>query len=196
MSNLKGTKTCENLLKAFAGESQARNRYTYYASLARKQGFAQIADIFEETADNERMHAKLFLKHLINNGMEGEGIEITATYPAALSNDTLKNLEYAANGENEEWTMIYPEFARIAEEEGFKDIATTFKLIAKVEEKHEIRYRKLWKNVQEHTVFKKEGKVFWICKVCGYVTENILAPEVCPCCAHPQAHFEMFIENY
>ena len=191
----KNSKTAENLLKAFAGESQARNRYTYYSSVAKKEGFLQIADIFAETAENEKEHAKLFMKKLIEHGMNGNVIEITAGYPVAYA-DTLKNLEYAAGGENEEWTEIYPTFAKIAEEEGFDDVAKIFKLIALVEKRHEERYKKLLENVKEHKVFKKEGKVFWICKNCGHIVESIEAPEECPVCNHPQSYFEVWTENY
>jgi rubrerythrin len=195
--SIKGSRTSENLLKAFAGESQARNRYLFAASLARKQGMEQIANIFTETADNERMHAKLFLKHLIGNGMKGEPITISATYPAAFDEEnTLQNLEWAAAGEKEEWTMIYPEFAEIAEDEGFNEIAVTFRMIAKVEAKHEARYRKLIDNVKNQRVFKKDGKVFWKCLECGFIHEGDAAPAACPCCKHPQAFFEMFIETY
>ncbi len=195
--SIKGSRTSENLLKAFAGESQARNRYLFAAKVARKQGYEQIGNIFTETADNERMHAKLFLRHLINNGMKGEPISISATYPAALDEeDTVANLEWAAAGEKEEWTMLYPEFAEIAEDEGFNEIATTFRMIAKVEAKHEARYRKLIENIKNQRVFKKDGKVFWKCLECGYIHEGDTAPVVCPTCKHPQAFFEMFIETY
>ncbi|MEA2097346.1 MAG: rubrerythrin family protein [Candidatus Cloacimonadota bacterium] len=190
-----GSKTAENLLKSFAGESQARMRYNYYASVARKEGFRQIEEIFNETADNEKEHAKLFMKQLIKNGMNENVIEISAGYPVAYA-DTLKNLEYAANGEQEEWTELYPTFAKIAEEEGFDEVAKTFKLVALVEKRHEMRYRKLLGNVKDHTVFKKEGKVFWKCRNCGHIVESIEAPEICPVCDHPQAHFEVWVENY
>jgi rubrerythrin len=195
--SLKGTRTSENLLKAFAGESQARNRYTFAAKVARKAGLEQIANIFMETADNERIHAKLFLKHLINGGCKGDAITISATYPAALDEaDVLANLEWAAAGEKEEWTEIYPFFAEVAEDEGFNDVAVTFKMIAKVEAKHEARYRKLIENVKNQRVFKKDGKVFWKCLECGYIHEGDTAPAICPCCKHPQAFFEMFVETY
>jgi rubrerythrin len=196
MAEFKNSKTCQNLLKAFAGESQARNRYTFAASVAKKQGFLQISNIFLETAENEKEHAKLFMKQLIANGMEGEAIEIEAAYPAAYSQDTLKNLEYAANGEKEEWDELYPEFAKIAEEEGYKEAASTFKLIALVEKAHEARYRKLWENVKNATVFKKDGKVFWKCINCGHVMESIEAPELCPVCKHGKKYFEVHCENY
>jgi rubrerythrin len=191
----KGSKTAENLMKSFAGESQARMRYNYYASVARKEGFRQIEEIFIETADNEKEHAKLFMKQLIKNGMNENVIEINAGYPVAYS-DTIKNLEYAADGEQEEWTDLYPAFAKIAEEEGFDEVAKTFTLVALVEKRHEERYRKLLGNVKNHTVFKKEGKVFWKCRNCGHIAESIEAPEICPVCDHPQAHFEVWVENY
>ncbi len=189
---MKGTKTAENLMKAFAGESQARNRYMFAAKTAKKEGFEEISAIFKETAENEQEHAKLFLKHLLKHGMEGEGVEITAMYPAAWAKtSTLKNLEYAANGENEEWTELYPEFAKIAEEEGFKDVAVAFKMVALVEKDHEERYRRLHKFVQDNEVFKRDGKVFWKCRNCGYITESMEAPTVCPVCDHPQSYFEV-----
>ncbi len=191
----KVSKTAENLMKSFAGESQARMRYNYYASVARKEGFKQIEEIFNETADNEKEHAKLFMKQLIKNGMNENVIEINAGYPVAYA-DTLKNLEYAANGEQEEWTDLYPTFAKVAKEEGFDEVAKTFELVALVEKRHETRYRKLLNNVKDHTVFKKEGKVFWKCRNCGHIVESIEAPEVCPVCNHPQAHFEVWVENY
>ncbi len=164
MNSLKGTKTEQNLLKAFAGESQARMRYDYYAKQAKKEGLEQIASLFEETALNEKEHAKRFFKFL-----EGGPVEITATYPAGIIGTTLENLKAAADGENEEWTELYPEFARIAEEEGFKEIAVAFKLIAKVEAAHEARYRKLYKNLEEGKVFEHNGKISWKCRNCGYI---------------------------
>lgn len=191
----KGSKTAENLMKSFAGESQARMRYNYYASVARKEGFRQIEEIFNETAANEKEHAKLFMKQLIKNGLNENAIEITAGYPVAYAS-TIKNLEFAASGENEEWTDLYPNFAKVAEEEGFSEVAKTFKLVALVEKRHEERYRKLLENVKNHSVFKKSGKVFWKCRNCGHIVESIEAPEVCPVCDHPQAHFELWLENY
>jgi rubrerythrin len=189
---MKGTKTAENLMKAFAGESQARMRYTYAAKTAKKEGFEQISAIFTETAENEQEHAKVFMKLLLDHGMEGEGIEINAMYPAAWARtSTLKNLEFAANGENEEWTELYPGFARVAEAEGFKDVAAAFKLVAMVEKEHEARYRKLHQFVQDNDVFRRDGKVFWKCRNCGYITENMEAPEECPVCNHPKAYFEV-----
>jgi rubrerythrin len=193
--DFKNSRTKENLMKAFAGESQARMRYNYYASVANKDGFRQIEAIFNETAENEKEHAKLFMKQLLKNGINEEMVSIQADYPVCYA-DTLKNLECAANGENEEWTDLYPTFAKIADEEGFKEVCDIFKKVALVEKRHEERYRKLWKNVKEHTVFKKDGKVFWKCRNCGHIMESILAPEKCPVCDHPQAHFEVWIENY
>lgn len=192
----KDSKTAQNLMKAFAGESQARNRYSFYAKIAMKEGFQQIGAIFEETAVNEREHAKLFFKALIKHGMNEQVIELNgAGYPVAMDS-TLKNLDYAANGEKEEWADLYPEFAKDAEEEGYKDVATLFKLIAKIEKHHEERYRKLWNSVKDLTFFKKDCKVIWKCRKCGHTVESIEAPEVCPVCAHPQAYFEILIENY
>jgi rubrerythrin len=191
----RNSKTAENLMKAFAGESQARMRYTYYASAAKKEGFLQIAQIFEETADNEREHAKLFYKQLLANGMNESSITINADYPVGLE-DTLKNLQYAAEGENEEWSELYPSFAETAEKEGYSGIADVFRKVASVEVRHDDRFRKLLKNVKEHKVFKKDKKMFWICKNCGHIVEDIEAPEVCPVCAHPQKYFEVWIENY
>ncbi len=193
---LKGTKTAENLMKAFAGESQARNRYTYYASVAKKEGFLQIADLFIETAENEKEHAKMFMKQLLKYGMNEECVVINdAGYPVAYS-DTLKNLQYAADGEKEEWTSLYKSFAETAKAEGFNDIAAVFTNIAKVEERHEARYRKLHDNVKNHTVFKKDGKVFWKCNNCGHIMETLEAPPKCPVCEHGREHFEVWVENY
>ncbi len=195
--SLKGTKTAENLMKAFAGESQAKNRYTYAAKTAKKEGFEQISALFMETALNEEEHAKLFMKHMVNNGLEGQAIEITAAYPAAWAQkDTLQNLQYAADGEHEEWDELYPEFAKIADEEGFPAVAATFRLIAKIEKHHEERYRKLFNAVKAHEMFKKDGKVFWKCRKCGHIHEGLEAPEKCPTCAHPQGYFEVLCENY
>lgn len=196
MADLKGSKTAENLMKAFAGESQARNRYSYYASAARKEGYNQIDSIFIETADNEKMHAKLFYKHLVASMDPNSMQQIMAAYPIALSEKTLDNLASAADGEHEEWTVLYPEFAATAEAEGFTDIARTFRGIALVEEKHEKRYRKLYDNVKNGLVFKKNSKVFWKCRECGHVVEGLEAPKVCPVCSHPQAFFEMMAENF
>lgn len=190
------SKTKENLMKAFAGESQARTRYTYYASKAKKQGYLQIADIFMETAENEKEHAKLFYKQLIKNGMNKEMVEITASYPVFLTDSTYDNLKAAASGENEEWTDLYPSFAEIALQEGFKEVADTFKKVALVEKHHEARYLRLAENVEKNKVFAKEGKVKWICKNCGHVLEAAEAPAECPVCIHPRNHFQVFIENY
>ncbi len=189
--SLKGTRTEQNLLKAFAGESQARNRYDYFASVAKKEGFEQICSIFQETALNEKEHAKVFFKFL-----EGGDLTITAAYPAGKIGTTIENLEAAANGENEEWSILYPEFAKVAEEEGFIEIAERFRQIALVEAHHEERYRKLLKNVLEHTAFKKDGKIFWKCRNCGYVIEDIEAPQLCPACKHSQAYFEVLADNF
>ncbi|MEG0773997.1 rubrerythrin [Clostridium sp.] len=195
MKNLKGTKTSENLLKAFAGESQARNRYTYYSSVAKKEGYNQISALFMETAEQEKEHAKRFYKFL-KEQMNGEGIEITATFPVGLSSDTKTNLGYAANGENEEWTELYPEFAKVAREEGFPEVATAFEMISKVEKFHEERYRKLLSNIENNTVFKKDEAVIWKCGNCGFIFEGTAAPELCPACVHPKSYFEVFCENY
>ncbi len=191
MASIKGTKTEQNLLKAFAGESQARNRYNYFASIAKKEGLEQIAALFEETALNEKEHAKKFFKFL-----EGGMVEITASYPAGVISSTLDNLKAAADGENEEWTELYPEFAKIAEEEGFKDVAMAFKMIAKVEKAHEERYRKLYDNLQNGKVFKREGKVIWKCRNCGFLHEGMAAPQKCPACDHPQSFFEIAEFNF
>lgn len=191
MESLEGTKTEQNLLKSFAGESQARMRYDYFAKQAKKEGLEQIASLFEETALNEKEHAKRFFKFL-----EGRMVEITATYPAGKIGTTLENLKASAEGENEEWTELYPEFARIAEEEGFKEVATAFKMIARVEKAHEERYNKLYKNLQEGKVFEKDGKVVWKCRNCGYIHEGIKAPNKCPACLHPQSYFEIKETTY
>ena len=171
MVSFKNSKTAENLMKAFAGECQARTRYNYYSSVAKKQGYLVIADVFNETAENEKEHAKLFLKHLVNNGVEGLPVTITAAYPAALSTETSKNLLYAAAGENEEWSELYPAFAKEADEEGYSEIADTFKKVALVEKKHEIRYRKLHETLIQGKLFERDTKVLWICKNCGHVLE-------------------------
>ena len=197
MNNLEKTKTAENLLKAFAGESQARNRYTYYASVAGKEGFKQIRNIFIETADNEKEHAKRFYKFLLE-GFKDElpaVINIEASYPVAQGK-TLDNLEAAAGGEYEEWAELYPSFAKVADEEGFPEIAETFRMIALAEQRHETRYKKLASNIKSNKVFKRDEKVLWKCGNCGYVSEGIEAPEICPSCIHPQSHFEIFVEPY
>ena len=194
MKSLKGTRTEENLMKAFAGESQARTRYTYYSSAARKEGYVQISNIFMETAENEKEHAKLFFKFLVND-VNGEMVTINADYPVALG-DTAFNLLSAAEGENEEWDQLYPEFAKVAEEEGFKEVARVFREVAEVEERHEKRFRALHANIVNGTVFKKDEKVEWKCNNCGYIHTGKEAPELCPACAHPKAHFEVFKETY
>lgn len=191
MTNLKGSETEKNLLKSFAGESQARNRYTYFASTAKKEGYEQISGIFLETAENEKEHAKVFFKYL-----EGGKVEITAMYPAGKIGNTSENLLAAAEGEKEEWGTLYPEFEKVAREERFKDIADSFKEIAEVEEQHEKRYRKLLDNVKNGDVFKKDKIVKWKCRNCGYVHEGKEAPNVCPACKHPQAYYELQEENY
>lgn len=195
MTEFKGSKTAENLMKSFAGESQARMRYTYYASAAFKEGYRQISSIFQETADNEKEHAKLFYKHLIKHGLNENPVEIHASYPVALG-DTLHNLQYAAMGEKEEWTELYPSFAETAEKEGFPDVAKTYKLVSMVEKRHQERYSKLHDALEKHKLFVKDGKVYWKCLECGYIVEASKAPERCPVCDHPQGHFEIWIENY
>ena len=191
---LKESETEKNLLKAFAGESQARNRYTYFASVAKKEGFEQISGIFQETADNEKEHAQIFFEYLkISNG---KLLEIDAEYPAGKIGKTKENLLAAAEGEKLEWGTLYPEFEKIARKEGFKEIADSFKEIAEVEEKHEKRYRKLLKNVIEGKVFKKDKVVRWKCRNCGYIHEGKEAPKTCPACKHPQAFYEIFEETY
>jgi rubrerythrin len=191
MNSLAGTQSEKNLLKAFAGESQARMRYNYFARQAKKEGLEQIASLFEETALNEKEHAKRFFKFL-----EGNMVEITATYPAGKIGSTLENLKASADGENEEWTELYPEFARVAEEEGFKEVAVAFKMIAKIEEAHEKRYRKLYKNLQEGHVFERGDKIVWKCRNCGFLHESAKAPKLCPACLHPQSYFEIKETNY
>jgi rubrerythrin len=189
--SLKGTKTEQNLLKSFAGESQARNRYTFFASAAVKEGFIQISQIFEETANQEKEHAKRFFKFL-----EGRDLEITATYPAGKIGTTLENLGAAAGGEEHEWGVLYPDFAKTAREEGFEAIAKTFEAITVAEKQHGKRYRALENNIKNGTVFKKNGKVYWRCLNCGYIYEGDAAPDVCPACLHPQAYYEMLGENW
>lgn len=189
--SLKGTKTEQNLLKSFAGESQARNRYEFFASVAKKEGYEQIAAIFMETSNQEKEHAKRFFKFL-----EGGMTEITASYPAGIIGTTKENLKAAAEGEHEEWTDLYPHFAEIAKEEGFTEIATAYKMISKVEAEHERRYLKLLQNVSEDTVFMKKGKVWWKCLNCGYVYESVKAMENCPACLHPKAYMQVREENY
>jgi rubrerythrin len=191
MANLKGTKTEKNLLTAFAGESQARNRYTYFASVAKKEGYVQISDIFTETADQEKEHAKRLFKFL-----EGGELEITAAFPAGVIGSTLGNLKAAAEGEEFEWSKMYPGFAITAREEGFDEIAKVFEMIAVAEKQHEKRYRDLAANVENGRVFKKNKKIKWRCRNCGYVHEGEEAVDLCPACDHPQAHFEVLAENW
>ena len=192
MAPLKGTETEKNLLKAFAGESQARNRYTYFASLAKKEGFVQMAHIFEETADQEKEHAKRLFKFL----KSGEEIEITSAFPAGALKCTVDNLEASAAGENYEHTTMYPEFAATAREEGFEAIADVFMAIAVAEKQHEKRFLDLKANIENERVFKRDTTVTWRCRNCGYVHEGQEAPDVCPACAHAKAHFELLGENY
>ena len=194
MKSLKGTKTAENLMKSFAGESQASMRYQYYASQAKKEGYVQISNIFTETANNEKEHAKRFFKFL-NEDLCEEAVEINAEYPVALK-DTKLNLKSAAEGENEEHSILYPAFAHVAEEEGFEEIAYVFREIAEVEERHEIRFKKLLANIENNEVFTKEEVVEWKCNNCGYIHTGKSAPEECPACAHPIGHFEVFKETY
>ncbi len=191
MKSVKGTKTEHNLLAAFAGESQARNRYTYFASEAKKQGYDQVSSFFLDTAENEKEHAKRFFQFL-----EGSDLEITASYPAGIITDTMTNLKNAAAGENLEWTTLYPEFARIAKEEGFNEIAVVFNSIMVAEKQHEKRYLALMANIEKGRVFRKDTIVTWRCRNCGYVHEGAGAPEACPACAHPQGYYEMLAENY
>lgn len=189
--SLKGTQTEQNLLKSFAGESQARNRYEFFANVAKKEGYEQISAIFLETASQEKEHAKRFFKFL-----EGGMVEITAAYPAGNIGTTLENLKAASEGENEEWTELYPHFAEVAKEEGFMEIATAYKMIAKVEAEHERRYLKLLQNISEDKVFMKDGKVWWKCIKCGYVYESAKALENCPACLHPKAYMQLREDNY
>ena len=191
MKSIKGSRTEKNLLAAFAGESQARNRYTYFANVAKKAGFEQISAIFLETADNEKEHAKRFFRLL-----EGGEVEITAVYPAGTIEDTATNLEAAAEGELLEWGRIYKEAAQVAREEGFEKVARQFEEIAKIEKHHEARYRKLLENLKKDQVFRKDGVVLWKCRNCGYVLEGREAPQKCPACEHPQAYFEIKANNY
>ena len=191
MKSLKGTETEKNLLAAFAGESQARNRYSYFASKAKKEGYEQISAIFLETAENEKEHAKVFFKHL-----QGGDVEIMAAYPAGVIGTTEENLLAAAEGEKMEWGTLYPDSAETAEKEGFPEVAESFKQIAKVEAYHERRYRKLLDNVNNKKVFKKDKKIKWKCSNCGYVIECDEAPNICPACKHPQSYYEVWVENY
>jgi len=189
--SVKGTRTEQNLLKAFAGESQAKNRYTFFAKVAKEEGYEQMAAFFLETAGHEEIHAKRFFEFL-----EGGMVEITAAYPAGKIGTTIENLKAAAEGENEEWSKLYPEFADVAQEEGFTKIATLFRSIAKVEAEHEKRYLKLRENIETGKVFARDEKVKWVCRKCGFVYEGTKALVNCPACAHPRAHFELHVENY
>jgi rubrerythrin len=189
--SVKGTQTEKNLLTAFAGESQARNRYTFFASVARKEGYEQISNIFTETAGNEKEHAEIFFNYL-----EGGDVEIAAAFPAGVVADTRANLQAAADGEKLEWSEIYADFEKTAREEGFDEIATSFKEIAEVEGFHEMRYRKLAENIDNDEVFKKKTPVRWHCTNCGYIHVGTEAPEVCPACKHPRAYYELLAENY
>lgn len=192
MKSLRGTQTLENLMRSFAGESQARTRYTFFASVAGKEGYKQIQNIFIETAENEKEHAKVFMKLALAH-LDGENpanVDINANYPFAFG-DTKFNLKAAADGEREEWEVDYAAFAKIAKEEGFEDISARFLVIAAVEKHHEERFRKLLENIENGTVFKKDGKVYWKCLNCGYVHEGDEAPEICPACVHPKAYFQL-----
>ncbi|MGA3172871.1 MAG: rubrerythrin [Syntrophorhabdales bacterium] len=191
MANLKGSQTEKNLLKAFAGESQARNRYTYFSSQARKEGYEQISWIFADTADNEKEHAKRFFSFL-----EGGELELMAFYPAGLVGKTTENLREAASGEHLEWGTLYPDFAEVADKEGFPEIAKLFRMVAVAETGHEKRYLVLYDNIQKGRVFKRDASTKWRCRNCGYVHEGPEAPAECPACAHPQAHYELMMQNY
>ncbi|HHV02828.1 MAG: rubrerythrin family protein [Bacteroidales bacterium] len=191
MKSIKGTKTEKNLLDAFAGESQARNRYTFFASVAKKEGFEQIAGVFEETANQEKEHAKRFFKFL-----EGGMVEITAKYPAGVIGTTAENLKAAAEGEHQEHAVLYPEFAKIAAEEGFPKVAAAFLAVAQVEAEHEARYLKLLKRVEDGKFFERDNEILWQCRNCGYITKGKKAPEICPACLHPKAFFEEKKKNY
>ena len=191
MKSIKGSITEQNLLKAFAGESQARNRYTFFASVARKEGYEQIAAVFTETAEQEKEHAKRFFKFL-----EGGDVTITATYPAGKIGTTTENLLAAAMGENEEWDVLYPEFAKVAEEEGFPAVAAAFRAISTVEAEHEKRYLKLLSRITDGDFFRRDGKIWWQCRNCGFIIEAEEAPKACPACLHPQSYFEPKKENY
>jgi rubrerythrin len=191
MESVKGTRTEKNLLASFAGESQARSRYSFFASQAKKEGYEQISAIFNETAENEREHAKRFFKLL-----EGGEVEIQASYPAGVIGDTAANLKAAAEGEHLEWTKLYKEAAEVADEEGFPEVAEQFRTIAQVEVQHEIRYNKLLANLENDKVFKSDSQIKWKCRNCGYVHEGDAAPDICPACAHATAYFERFVESY
>ena len=190
-NSIKNTQTEKNLLISFAGESQAKNRYTFFARQAEKDGFVQVANIFRETAAQEEQHAKTFFRFL-----EGGEVEITACYPAGIIGETMQNLKAAAEGENEEWTKAYPQFAEVAEKEGFVKIAEKFRFIAAVEKQHELRFLRLYENMKNNTVFEKKEKVKWMCLNCGYVHEGEKSLQICPSCDHPQAYFQVKAENY
>jgi len=189
--SIRGTQTEKNLLQAFAGESQARNRYTFFASVAKKEGYEQIGAIFSETGDNEKEHAEIFFKYL-----EGGMAQVSAAFPAGVIGTTAENLLAAADGEKEEWGVLYPSFQAVAEQEGFAEIAHSFGEIAEVEEAHEARYRKLLENVKNGTVFSRPTSVKWHCRNCGYIHEGTSAPDECPACKHAQAYYELFVEAY
>lgn len=191
MKSIKGSETEKNLLKSFAGESQARNRYTYFASVAKKEGYVQISHIFEETANQEKEHAKRFFKFL-----EGGPLEIQAMYPAGKIGETLENLKAAASGEYEEWSELYPSFAETADKEGYPEVARVYRAVSVAEKQHENQYKMLAENLEKGTVFKKDGKVIWRCRNCGYIHEAEEAAKLCPACNHPQAHFEILAENF
>ncbi len=195
MKSLIGTETAKNLMASFAGECQARNRYVFYSSIAKKEGYVQISQIFMETAEQEKEHAKKFYKYL-KESFSDENIEITASFPVSFHKDTLSNLKAAASGENEEWEDVYIAFAKVAKEEGFPEIANTFEKVAEVENRHEIRFAKLAKNIEDGTVFKRDEVSLWKCLNCGYIYEGLEAPTECPACQHPQGYFELFVENY
>lgn len=194
MKSLKGTKTAENLMKAFAGESQARNRYTFYAKSAKKEGYIEASNLFSEVADQESQHAKIFFRYL-SRDLNGEALTIEADFPVSLSDSTEANLQAAANGENEEWTELYPEFAKVAKEEGFLDVANSFEQISIAEKFHESRFYHILENIKSNTVYKRDSEVQWKCSNCGYVHTGKEAPGVCPACAHPQGYFEVFNLN-
>lgn len=191
MANIIGSQTAKNLMIAFTGESKAINKYTYYAKVAKKEGFEQISALFLETAEHEKSHAKTFFRFL-----EGQAVELNARFPKTILGTTIENLKAAIDGENEEWTTMYPDFEKTAWEEGFKTIATKFKLIAKIEQFHGERFKKLLENIDSQMVFKKEEHVKWICRKCGFIHESEFALRNCPACEHPQAYFEILAENY
>ena len=194
MKRLKGTETAENLMRGHAGEAQARNRYTYYAAVAKKEGYIQISKIFNETAENELAHAKRFF-NLLNNEFNGGSVEINASYPVGIG-DTKANLLSGVNGETEEWTEVYPAFAKVAEQEGFTEIANAFKTVTKVEKHHAERFQELLTTLENNTIYHRDEKVYWKCNNCGYIYEGQDAPKVCPLCLHPQGYFEVLTDNF